>query len=186
MLLPVADGLDWSERLTGIRGVLLPGGGDVNPCHYGGNHHHPRLALVDDLQDEVDLSLIRHAIAAGLPLLAVCRGLQVLNVALGGSLVEDMATPHWREHREVTLPAAAAALGMGVGPVNVYCSHHQAIDRLAPSMTAVAWAGDGTIEAATAAAPAWTVGVQWHPEDTFREADRQVALMQQLVTAAGR
>ena len=91
-LLPVADS-DWSARLAGICGVLMPGGGDLNPALYGQSQTTEHIYGAHDLQDEVDLSLYRYAKSAGLPILAICRGFQLLDVAEGGTLVQHMDEP---------------------------------------------------------------------------------------------
>lgn len=183
MLYPAADGLDWASRLAGIDGLLLPGGGDIDPCTYGGDATHESVYGVNGLQDDVDLSLVHHSLEVGLPLFTICRGTQVLNVALGGSLEIDMPVRHWRQAHTVPLTDAAAPLGVGTDPLDVFCNHHQALERVADSLTVIAWAADGTPEA-VARTGSYCLGVQWHPEDTYQEDPRQVALLKDFIAAA--
>lgn len=185
-LLPGADdeALDWGSRLAGIGGVLLPGGGDVHPRRYGGDEDHEAVYDVDPVQDEADFSLARHCLDNAVPTLAVCRGLHVMNVVRGGTLVIDMPENHRHMVQRVGLGPDAAALGIGAAAVEISCYHHQAVDRLGEGMTVVARAEDGTVEAVVVDAPAWTVGVQWHPEDTFTTDPHQIELVRSLVTRA--
>lgn len=175
------DALDWSARLRGFDGVLLAGGGDLDPRHYGGDHEHESVYDVDPVQDTADLSLARYCLDSGIPTLAVCRGLHVVNVVRGGTLVVDMPENHRHVVQDVRLAAGAEPLGIVDGQVRISCYHHQAIDRLGEGMTVVAQAEDGTVEAVVVDAPAWTVGVQWHPEDTWAEDPRQVQLLGRFV-----
>lgn len=178
------DALDWDERLQGVGGVLLAGGGDLDPCHYGGDSNDPSVYDVDAVQDAADLSLARHCLETGIPTLAVCRGLHVVNTVRGGTLVVDMPMNHRHAVQEIALEEGADALGVGPEPLRISCYHHQAIDRLGEGMHVIARADDGTVEAVDIDAPGWAIGVQWHPEDTWDEDPRQVALLRQLVTRA--
>lgn len=179
-----ADALDWDTRLRGIDGVLLAGGGDLDPCHYGGDTQHPSVYDVDAIQDTADLSLATYCLTHPIPTLAVCRGLHVANVVRGGSLVVDMPVAHRHMVQPITLEAGAEPLGTPGEILNISCYHHQAIDRLGDGMTVVARADDGTVEAVTIDAPAWMVGIQWHPEDTFRDDPRQLRVFEELVVQA--
>ncbi len=173
------------NRLAGIGGVLLAGGGDLDPRHYGGDHEHDSVYDVDAVQDEADLSLAAYCLAQGVPTLAVCRGLHVVNVVRGGSLVVDMPEHHRHTVQDVPLDVGAEPLGIEADSVRISCYHHQAIDRLGSGMDVVARAEDGTIEAVVVDAKAWTVGVQWHPEDTWSTDPRQVQLMSRFVRESG-
>ncbi|MDO8308782.1 MAG: type 1 glutamine amidotransferase [Actinomycetota bacterium] len=181
-----ADALDWGSRLRGMDAVLLPGGGDVDPSRYGGDADHEAVYDVDPVQDEADFTLARYCLDHAVPLLAVCRGLHVLNVVRGGTLVVDMPENHRHLVQQVSLADAGASLGIDAEYVEISCYHHQAIDRLGTGLTVLASTDDGTVEAAAVDAPAWTRGVQWHPEDTFATDASQVALVRQLVAAATR
>lgn len=181
----VLDVAEVAERLWFADGVLLPGGGDL-AAHWSGQEPHPTQYDVDEVQDAFDLAVARHALAHGLPLLAVCRGNQVVNVALGGDLVQDLGE---RIHRHVVQeiavdPASALAALVGTVPT-ISCYHHQGIGRLGTGLRAVAHAPDGVIEAVELdGATSWYLGVQWHPEDTAATDPVQAGLFAELVSQA--
>lgn len=166
--------------LAAVRGLVLTGGEDVAPQRYGATPH-PRLGEVDPMRDAAELALIAAARARRLPILAICRGIQILNVALGGTLYQDLDSerpgpvPHGDEstrHAVRVAPGSLLERTLGVRSATVNSRHHQAIRDLAPSLKAVAWADDGVIEGAEpvdADAP-WLVAVQWHPEDLTERA----------------
>ncbi|GAA0630981.1 gamma-glutamyl-gamma-aminobutyrate hydrolase family protein [Kutzneria viridogrisea] len=166
------DGAELDERFAFAEGVLLPGGGDLDPSRYGHASRDESVYDVDAEQDEFDLAVARWALRTGRPLLAVCRGMQVVNVALGGTLEQHMASPH--RHLVHTVTSTW-------GEQEVSCYHHQRVDQLGAGLVPVAHAADGTVEAVRLADPAgWFLGVQWHPEDT----PSQDGLFRQLVAAA--
>ncbi len=179
------DALDWSARLAGFAGVLLPGGGDVHPDRYGGDSGNDTVYDVDLVQDEADFSLARYCLANAVPMLAVCRGMHVLNVVLGGSLVVDMPSNHRHAVQRVAVQAGADRLGIVEPTIEISCYHHQAVDRLGERMTVVARSDDGTVEAVVVDADAWTAGVQWHPEDTWSSDDQQVRLVRTFIENCG-
>jgi len=167
------------ERLDG---VFITGGVDVDPAHYG----EPKTSLcgmTDPDRDAVEIALLKHALERNLPVLAVCRGLQILNVACGGSLYQDVAsqvpaalkhdyfpTPEQPSRKflahDVTVKVhsrLSRILGDAVVPVN--SMHHQAIKDLAPSLAATAYAPDGIIEAVEGTNGQYLIAVQWHPEE---------------------
>ena len=161
--------------LDGLHGLLLSGGPDVDPARYDaardGHTGPPRPE-----RDEWELTLARAALGRGTPLLGVCRGMQVVAVALGGTLVQHLPdlvgndahcpTPGIHGRHPVTLAAGSLLANLlGDSPV-VATYHHQAVDRLPATAVATGWAGDGTIEAFEVSTDeaAWTVAVQWHPE----------------------
>ncbi|HUC42056.1 MAG TPA: gamma-glutamyl-gamma-aminobutyrate hydrolase family protein [Gemmatimonadales bacterium] len=176
MLAPECAG----AALTAVRGLVLTGGEDVAPDRYGATPH-PRLGDVDPGRDAAELALIAAARARRVPILAICRGIQILNVALGGTLYQDLDSerpgpvPHSDETARHAVRVEAGSLlerTLGTRSASVNSRHHQAIRDLAPGLKAVAWADDGVIEAAEPAdttAP-WTVAVQWHPEDLTERA----------------
>ncbi|MFJ3617484.1 gamma-glutamyl-gamma-aminobutyrate hydrolase family protein [Streptomyces iakyrus] len=180
-----------AARLARFDGVLLPGGGDLAPSRYGATDTHATVYDVDTLQDTFDLDVARHALEAGLPLLAVCRGLQVVNVALGGTLQQDMGGPE-REHRHlvhpvILEPGSLVARAADAEKVDASCYHHQRVDRLGRDLRVTARAADGTVEALELpAAEGWFTAVQWHPEDTAHEDPAQQGLFDALVRAATR
>ena len=144
-------------------GLLLPGGGDVHPRFYGGAWEDCRN--VDEVRDRMELELLARFLAAGKPVLGICRGLQVLNVALGGDLRQ-----HVEGHGQVcgadglhATRAAGFLQALYGSRFTVNTAHHQAVGRLGRGLRAVQWTADGVVEAAEhRILPLW--GVQWHPE----------------------
>lgn len=176
---------DLDRRLGFADAVLLPGGGDLAPATYGEPPVSDEVYDVDAEQDAFDLAVARWAVERGVPLLAVCRGWQVVNVALGGDLEQHMPQPH----RHVVHPVSTepgSLLASVVGPtVAASCYHHQRARRLGAGLEPVAWAADGTVEGAVLTdAPGWFLAVQWHPEDTVTTDPAQLALFRALVDAA--
>jgi len=178
-----------APRLARFDGVLLPGGGDIAPHCYGVADIHDTVYDVDDLQDAFDIDVARYALEAGIPLLAICRGLQVVNVALGGSLHQDMGGAD-REHRHllhpvIIRPGTRTAQAVGADKVEASCYHHQRVDRLGDGLTVTATAEDGTIEAVELPTThGWFTAVQWHPEDTAHSDPAQQNLFDTLVRMA--
>jgi putative glutamine amidotransferase len=180
--------------LAQVAGVCLSGGPDLDPIAYGAEPH-PSLGPVNDALDRFEIELARQADARGLPVLAVCRGMQALNVARGGTLHQHLpdrsgATIAHRQSEpgdEVTHSVRIAA-GSRLASVmrseqaEVNSFHHQAIDQLGRGLRAVAWATDGVIEGVEAPARDFVVGVQWHAETLDRP--EQSALFGGLVQAA--
>ena len=177
-------GSDWTERLSGIDGVLMPGGADVDPRNYGQDPISDELYGMDMMQDEVDISLIRHVLSVGLPMLAICRGLQITNVALGGTLTQHMDSPHLHHVAPVTVDSHATELGLTDPTLEASCYHHQAIDELAAGLTVIARAAEGHIEAVKIESAAWAFGVQWHPEDNYDTERGQLEIFERFVRAA--
>ncbi|MGP4004570.1 gamma-glutamyl-gamma-aminobutyrate hydrolase family protein [Streptomyces sp. 8N706] len=184
-----ADPAQVAARLARFDGVLLPGGGDIAPHRYGAVSTHDSVYDVDDEQDGFDLEVARQALVAGLPLLAVCRGLQAVNTALGGTLHQDMGGPA-SEHRHVVHPVALRrgsriARITGSEKAEVSCYHHQRVERTGDGLEITATAADGTVEALElVGADGWFTAVQWHPEDTAHDAPAQQRLFDTLVQAA--
>ncbi|MFI8239631.1 gamma-glutamyl-gamma-aminobutyrate hydrolase family protein [Streptomyces sp. NPDC085866] len=180
---------DVAARLARFDGVLLPGGGDLAPHRYGAATTHDSVYDVDELQDAFDLQVARHALGAGLPLLAVCRGLQIVNVALGGSLEQDMGGPG-HEHRHLVHPVrirrgTLLERATGAEKADASCYHHQRVDRPGQGLAVTATAADGTVEGLELpGARGWFTAVQWHPEDTAHEDPAQQGLFDALVSAA--
>ncbi|MFD7061192.1 gamma-glutamyl-gamma-aminobutyrate hydrolase family protein [Streptomyces sp. NPDC059906] len=178
-----------AARLARFDGILLPGGGDLAPHRYGAGRTHEAVYDVDDEQDAFDLEAARQAPVLGLPLLAICRGLQVVNTALGGTLHQDMGGPG-RDHRHVRhpvrlTPGSTVAAVTGTDKIEASCYHHQHVDRLGEGLAVTARAADGTVEAVEApAAGGWFLAVQWHPEDTAAHDTAQQGLFDALVRAA--
>lgn len=169
-------------------GLVLLGGGDVSPTSYGQTER-ARLFGVNVALDEFEIRSVQHALSLDLPILAICRGHQVLNVALGGTLIQHLDTTE--EHRDTMhdvqlVPGSRVSLAMGTHEPVVHSFHHQAIDELAPSLTVTGTFHDGTIEAVEHTTARWVVGVQWHPEDTAEESAPNQGLFNELVKQATR
>lgn len=179
------DDAEVAARLWYADGVLLPGGGDL-AARWAGQEAHATEYDVDEEQDAFDLAVARHALGTGLPLLAICRGNQVVNVALGGDLIQDLGE---RTHRhvvhEITVEPDSLLAGIvGTSP-SISCYHHQGIGRPGAGLRAVAESADGVIEAVElAGAQGWYLGIQWHPEDTAATDPAQAGLFRALVEAA--
>jgi len=169
-------------------GVVMLGGGDVDPRSYGQTER-ARLFGVNPALDEFEIGALRHAISLDLPVLAVCRGHQVLNVALGGTLIQHL--DNFDEHRGVlhsvnVVAGSRVASAMGTTEPLAMSYHHQAIDQPAACLRIVATTADGTIEAVEHDAARWVVGVQWHPEDTAADDPANQGLFDALVAQARR
>jgi len=176
------------DALAGIEGLLLPGGGDVDPSRFG-EPAHPAFVAAETGRDEFEIALVRAARARQLPILAICRGVQVLNVACGGTLVQDIPTqlhgalahslpapPHepyafahevWIE-KDSLLSTLMRERLIDADSCEVNSRHHQAVKDLAPGFTVSATAPDGVIEAIEDPAARFCLGVQWHPENFWR------------------
>ncbi len=172
------------NRLRFADVVVLPGGGDLAPGRYGQQVASEDVYDVDDEQDAFDLAVARWAIDAGVPLLAVCRGWQVVNVVLGGTLEQHMERPHRHLVHDVTVePDTPLAAAVGAA-TTASCYHHQRVLELGEGLRAVARSADGTVEAGDLpGAPGWFLAVQWHPEDTVDSDPDQLALLRALVVA---
>ena len=191
VLPPLVDTVDaLRESLSRFDAVVLPGGPDIDPDRYGADEHHETLYGVRHEHDEWELAVTRTAIELDLPMLAICRGFQVLNVARGGTLhqhiTDDETTvKHRFELHPVDLdPSSRAASAMGTNRPVGHSVHHQAIDRLGDGLAVTAHADDGTVEAAELDGARWVVGVQWHPEDTADSDPHQQGLFDELVRQA--
>jgi anthranilate synthase component 2/putative glutamine amidotransferase len=156
-----------------LDGLVIAGGADVDPARYGQTAG-PHTTVLRPERDETELALLQAALDRDLPLLAICRGMQLLNVALGGDLVQHLpdvegAGCHHAgngvfQRREVRTAPGTALHGL-LGPAAVAeCHHHQALNRIAAGLTPSAWAEDGVVEAVEADARRFCLAVQWHPE----------------------
>ncbi|MFF0093836.1 gamma-glutamyl-gamma-aminobutyrate hydrolase family protein [Streptomyces canus] len=165
-----------------LDGLVVAGGPDVEPVHYGAVPD-PRTGPPARARDTWELALIRAALEAGVPLLGICRGMQLLNVALGGTLVQHIdghaEVPGVFGHHPVK-PVPGTVYGdLAPEETSVPTFHHQAVDRLGEGLLASAYAPDGTVEAVELPGPPWVLGVQWHPE-----MGTDLRVMRGLVTAA--
>lgn len=182
---------DLYERLDA---VLLPGGPDVDPSEYG-QARHPLTVHIDAARDSLELTLTRWAVADDLPLFGICRGHQVINVALGGTLVQDIpsqvettlthdipdAMPRsTRIHAVDIAPDSRLAAILGTTHVEVNSLHHQSVEQAAPNARVSAIAPDGVAEAIEFPDRRFALSVQWHPEDLVGEGDEVGAAMRHL------
>jgi putative glutamine amidotransferase len=175
---PIVDPALAVRALDGVRGLVLTGGEDVEPKRYHAAPH-PKLGAVDPARDAVELALLDAAWTRRLPLLAICRGIQLLNVFLGGTLFQDLPSerPAGVRHEgngarhglKVERGSTMCAV-LGATALDVNSRHHQAVKDLAGDLLATAWAEDGLIEGAEARDGRRVLAVQWHPEDEHGDA----------------
>lgn len=196
-----ALGAESLRRLVGmIDGLVLSGGEDVHPARYG-EEPHPALGSVSPERDAMETAALAGALERDLPVLAICRGLQLLNVAWGGTLFQDLpaqrpgplehrqrAEPERSWHTVTVAPGSRLHTVAGAAELPVNSFHHQGIRRLAAGLREVAWSEDGLIEGVEAEGEGWVVGVQWHPERGPAEgaegAAANAALFRALIRAA--
>ena len=180
VLPPVVGARGAEALLEGMDGLLLSGGSDLDPCYYG-EKPVPELGVTIPERDAFEMALLEHALRRKIPILGICRGMQVLNVALGGTLYQDLPsqtdhmvllghrqeTPKWQPTHEVEVDEGSkVAEILGADELKVNSYHHQAIKELASGLVAVAHAPDGVIEAVESGdlSKRWLIGVQWHAE----------------------
>ncbi|HEU5430914.1 MAG TPA: gamma-glutamyl-gamma-aminobutyrate hydrolase family protein [Thermomicrobiales bacterium] len=185
-----------------VDGLLLTGGADFDPARFGEREVHPTTYGIDERRDAFEIDLIRGAIERDIPVFGICRGIQALNVALGGTLVQDIPSqypvqmdiahrqyetghaPHEPSHPVVLSPSGIADDIFSGARIDVNSFHHQAIATLAPELRSVATAPEGFVEAVCHAGPPWALGVQWHPEMMFKHHPEHLRPFQALVEAA--
>ena len=198
VLIPLGGPADaYADLVQRLDGVLFTGGGDVHPAAYA-SRPHPKVSYVDEDRDRVEIALLPLAIERQLPFLGVCRGLQVINVALGGTLFEDIADQrtdslkhdhsssyprNYLAHPIDVQPESLLAQVLGVRQVEVNSLHHQAVRRLASGLTPTAFAPDGVVEALELPDYPFGLAVQWHPE-WLREHLCMRALFRSFIEAA--
>ena len=183
-----------------VDGLLLTGGDDMDPSHYG-EAPHPSLDPIDPQRDAFELAVFRAARDRQVPTLAICRGFQLVNVALGGTLWQDLPSQrpaeidhrqkgarNDRSHRVEVVPQTMLAEALRTTQLEVNSFHHQGIRKLAPGLKVSALSPDGLAEGLEQdAGPAWLLAVQWHPEEFHAEAESpDLGLFQALVREANR
>lgn len=176
-----------SERLRGMDGLLLPGGFDLDPARYGQAPLPTTVRADFAAQDQFEADLLAAAIERGIPVLAICRGLQLLNVECGGTMIQDLAPDSVHRnsvHPVEVAPDSALATALGVTELSVSSYHHQAVDTIGAGLRVVCRAPDGVVEALEHE-HAELIAVQWHPEDTAATDSTQQALFDWLVARAG-
>lgn len=187
LLIALSEDAEVLDRLYGLcGGLLFAGGGDVEPRHFGAEPH-PNLGTVEPLRDQVELALARRALDERKPMLGICRGVQLLNVALGGTLYQDIpaeldgAADHYASSKLPDRSHAAHAIDLagdswlaerlGAATIEVNTFHHQALKEIAPGLRVVGRAPDGVVEAVEGTGAGFIVGVQCHPEELWDRAD---------------
>ncbi|MGY6650817.1 gamma-glutamyl-gamma-aminobutyrate hydrolase family protein [Amycolatopsis sp. TRM77291] len=187
VLLPPVSGAH-DRLISAVDGLVLVGGADVDPARYGQEQHATTYTRPN--RDAFEFGLLRSALSARKPVLGVCRGLQVLSVALGGTLAQHLPdTLDSADHQPapgtfgtttVRLAEGSRVASILGAETKVPCYHHQAIDKLGDGLVPVGWAADGTIEAAELPGDGFVLGVQWHPEQNPDD----IRLFEALVEAA--
>ena len=184
-----------TELLARSHALLLVGGGDVEPWRYG-QEPHETLAGTEPDRDALEVDLLLEAARLDVPTLCICRGMQVMNVAFGGTLLQHLPDDHRLEahgatggsgrvvHEVTTAPGSRVAEATGGLPLWGSSHHHQGVDRLGLGLIATGWTADGLIEVIERPESAWFLGVQWHPEDTATEDPAQQGLFEAFIEAA--
>ncbi|MDI9894522.1 gamma-glutamyl-gamma-aminobutyrate hydrolase family protein [Rhodococcus sp. IEGM 1381] len=188
---------DLDTVLPTCNGVVLPGGGDVDPELYGEDATHPTLFGVDPNQDGFDSAVIRYALRTDTPMLGLCRGMQLLNVVAGGTLnvhMSESSVVHsapvvtgaeMTEHSVTIRDGSICASVFDASAIDVSSAHHQSVARVAEGFTGTAYSADGSVEAIESTRPdQWAVGVQWHPESTGPHEELRRPLFDALRRAA--
>ena len=197
LLAPPLSAGSFERLVRGLDGVLLTGGGDIDPAAFG-EVPHPTVSEVAPARDALELSAVQLALERRLPVLAICRGLQLLNVALGGTLFQDVGSdpgtplPHSQleprdqpTHKVQVKAGSCLAETLGTDELEVNSMHHQAVKTLGQGLAAVAWAPDQIIEGIELAdAGSLVLGVQWHPEELVRHSEPARRLFAALVESA--
>lgn len=195
IILPSAKPDEVQDILQIVDGMIVTGGTDIAPEFYDGNSDHPNLTQLDKERDASEIAIVQNIVEmADKPLFCVCRGMQVLNVALGGTIYEHLPDileddmhrddGFWTLHDVDVDNDSLLAQVMQAETVNTYSGHHQAIKTVGEGLSVVAKAADGIIEALTYENHPWVLAVQWHPEKTAAEDITQQRLFDALVEAA--
>jgi len=212
LVLPRVNG-HLEDALEVCDGILLGGGRDIDPARYG-QEPSEHLAPTEPLRDAFELELTERSLDRGLPILGMCRGIQILNVALGGTLVQDVAVkPEWADHptdrgwkawkeverssldgdaevpphprHPISIEAGSRLhAALGVEEIEVDSFHHQALDRIAGELRVVARAPDGVVEAVELDSDGYVLGVQWELQEEWRVDRRFLAIFAHFVEAA--
>jgi putative glutamine amidotransferase len=200
ILIPIyEDDVLLKEHLSRIQGLVIPGGIDVDPNFYH-QEKHPLCGSIDEGMDEFELKVIHLAKEMKLPILAICRGIQVLNVAYGGTLFQDLSLYqgykqdiiHAQDQVNIPKQEAVHSIEIVAGTklhqlygesLNVNSFHHQALDRVADGLVVTATSEEGVIEAVEGTSDHYVVGVQWHPEKMIDLAHEQLLIFDQFINA---
>ena len=189
---PFAEHVEKAAGLVAASdGVLIQGGGDIDPQRYGESRRSDTVYGIVPEHDDFEFAIVREAMRQDKPLLAICRGLQVLNVALGGTLHQDVGDvladreSHWNTYHPISLDVQSrVARAMKTeSPSRSHSFHHQALNSIASGLRVVGRAPDGIIEAVEHDSCRWVVGVQWHPEDDAASEREQQGLFDGFVAS---
>jgi putative glutamine amidotransferase len=180
-LLDPSEPVDLVAALARFDGLLLLGGGDVDPALYGASDQHPEVGGVDERHDAFELAAVRAAVDLDLPVLAVCRGCQILNVALGGTLRQHVDEHRGLLHAVTVTEGSRTAAAMGTSTPTGWSRHHQVIDRVGDGLVVTARAIDDGLVEGVELPGQWVVGVQWHPEDSAADDPAQQGLFDAFV-----
>lgn len=189
-------GSDFAGLVTKLDGVIFSGGTDIHPELYGGQADHPNLNKPDKERDRFEFGLMQAALGQSKPILAICRGVQVLNVALGGTLIEHLPEhladdPHrgddglWGAHEIVISAKSRLGRIVKLPQVSIVSAHHQALKTVADGLNIVARSGDAVVEAVELLSHPWCIGLQWHPEESAHGDQSQQNIFDALVAQAG-
>ena len=183
LLLPVLD--DVGDLLAAVDGVVVTGGGDVDPARYGAEPH-PETGGIDPARDDFDTVLWNELLARRIPTLGVCRAVQILNVVRGGTLHQHLPAHRLGNglHPVTVQPDSRLAEVVGTTELEVNSLHHQGVDRVGDGLVVTARSGDGGVEALEVEGAPHVLAVQWHPE-LLRYRPEQLALFEDLVSRSG-
>ena len=176
-----------------VVGLVLPGGGDISPLFYKSDPH-PRTRSRSPRRDQFEMTLLEQALERDLPVLAICRGMQLLNVLLGGNLDQNLADTEGRLDHDRDRPRAEPAHGLRTKPGSILAEilgernqvnshHHQGLNEVADELEEIAWADDGVLEGVVMPSRTWVVGVQWHPEAMASTDRQELDLFRRFVAA---
>ncbi len=187
-----------ADILTFVDGILFSGGQDVEPAYFRENAH-PKLGAINPFRDELEIPLCRQAMERNIPVLGICRGVQLMNIAMGGTIYQDLASqwdkgqlqkhsqsaPDWYgSHQVEIVKGSKLAVIMEVDKIRTNSFHHQAIKEPASCFSITAKCGDGVIEGIESNFHTFALGVQWHPEKMWERDGRMLNLFEGLVRAA--
>ena len=197
VLIPVTEvkGV-WVEYLDICDGIVLSGGPDIDAMYFGQNNM-PYTGEISPVRDVMELFLAKQALAMDKPILGICRGIQVMNIAAGGSIFQDIyaennpdrklmqhsqSAPRWYQIHNINIVENTCLFGIyGKEALRVNSFHHQAVNEAAPGFTINAYSEDGIIEAVSNENKKFALGVQWHPENLWRKDKKHLKLFERLI-----
>lgn len=192
IILPISDSkLEIEELISRFDGIMIPGGNDIDPCFYQ-EQPHPKLETVDKERDEFEIQVARLCYAVNKPLLGICRGLQAINVALGGTLIQDLESDgydkisHSKSEHEVLVETNSKLFAISnSNTILVNSLHHQAIKNVAKDLFISCRSSDGVVEGIEAPNKNFYLGIQWHPEALVEKGDEiSINLFKSFINAA--